>query len=175
MTKPIPRRDRRPVSPPVGLRRWLISGERNHWYYLDRRDPVEAVWAEHCDDVVLHHIKRHPGTRPKLWWRYSAPEPRRRVGGIGTPLHECGGAWAELYEYGVPADWRTPRQNGYLTHGVPISAEFPPMFESEPHFLRRHGLLLPEERRRLRQHHFEPVVLRHRGDRFQLVRHDRAR
>jgi hypothetical protein len=176
MTRPIPPRKLRPQLP-MAAYRWLLAGQRSAWFFLTLTtdpDAQLAFWRAHEDEVVQHHIKRHPGTRPRLWWRYSAPQPRRRVGGLGTPLHECSNTVLHL-EYGVPADWRVRGRNDYLGEGVPLSSEHPPLYESEARYLRRLGLLLPEERRRLRPRDFEPCVVVHRGeDRFALIRHDRV-
>jgi hypothetical protein len=95
---------------------------------------------------VAHHVKRWPGTRPARWWEYSAPEPRRRLGGTGTPLHECS-AYIAPFEYGIPSAWRT--HGDYFTSGTPIDPADPPRFESEAKYLLRLGLLLPGERERL--------------------------
>src|SRR5438128_2263159 len=40
------------------------------------------------EQVVAAHIEDFPGTRPGHWWEFTAPGPRRRCGGIGTPAHE---------------------------------------------------------------------------------------
>jgi hypothetical protein len=173
MTRPIPPRRVRPQLP-LAAYRWLLQGQRSAWYYLElTTDPAtqRLFWEQHRDAVVLHHTERRPGTRLKLWWRFDAPEPRRCVGGIGTPLHECGGAWAELYEYGVPMDWKTSEHN--LRAGTPLSADDPPRFESEASFLRRHGLLLRAERARLSRRSYEPCVLLHRAGYYQLMSQDR--
>jgi hypothetical protein len=172
MTRPIPPRRLRPQLP-LAAYRWLLEGQRSAWYYLDlTTDPAtqRLFWEQHRDAVVPHHVRRHPGSRPKMWWRFTAPEPRRRVGGIGTPLFECGGAWAALYEYGVPMDWKTDEHNPRA--GTPLSADDPPLFESEAAYLRRHGLLLREERPRLSRRSYEPCVLLHRDGHYQLMSHD---
>jgi hypothetical protein len=175
MTRPIPPRRLRPQLP-MAAYRWLLAGQRSTWYFLELgSDPDQhrLFWEQHRDAVVAHHSKRHPGTRPKLWWQFDAPEPRRRVGGVGTPLHECGGAWAELYEYGVPKQWKTACHHPPLV-GVPISAEHPPLFESEAAYLRRHGLLLAGERQRLSRRSFEPHVLVRRDGNYILMPHYRV-
>ena len=37
---------------------------------------AQRRWAEVEDVVLAYWIANHPGTRPKTWWRFSAPEPR---------------------------------------------------------------------------------------------------
>jgi hypothetical protein len=83
--------------------RWLLGGCGGAWYYLQKRD-LREVWAEHREAIVQHHVKRRPGSRPLRWWEYDAPEKRRRLGGIGTPLHECS-AYIAPFEYGIPSAW----------------------------------------------------------------------
>jgi hypothetical protein len=120
--------------------------------YFYNRD-LREVWAGHEQAVVAHHVKRRPGTRPRLWWQYSAPEPRRRLGGIGSALHECS-AYIAPFEYGIPSAWRL--HGDYFTSGTPISVSDPPRFESEAKYLLRLGLLLPGERARLKPRDFWP-------------------
>jgi len=172
MTRPsIPSRRLRPQLP-IAAYRWLLAGQRTAWFYLELHDPAtqQLFWQQYCDVIVAHHIKRHPGTRPLLWWRFSSPGPRRRVGGIGTPLHECS-SYARNLEYGVPTDWRTA--GDYLRAGTPISDTEPPLFESEAAYLRRHDLFRRGERSRLSRRSYEPCVLLHRAGRYQLLSHDR--
>jgi hypothetical protein len=139
----------------IAARRWLIAEDfRSAWFYLTFRGSEEArrkFWREYSDMVVRWHARHWPGTRPRLWWRYDSPQPRRRVGGIGTPLHECT-AYALLLHDGIPADWRRPGDG--FSRGVPIDRRDPPRFESQASYLRRHGLLLPGERERLRPRDF---------------------
>jgi hypothetical protein len=82
----------RQILLPFGALRWLITDERSTWYYLtfqgSEHDP-RAFWNRHRDAVVKHCAKRQLGHRPPLWWRFTAPEMRKRLGGIGTPLFEC--------------------------------------------------------------------------------------
>ena len=71
-----------------------------------------------------------PGTRPWVWWRFDAPEPRwRKVKATGELLPETG-----LVE--VPGVYW--------------------LLESEAHYLRRLDLLRPGERQHLSDADFEP-------------------
>jgi hypothetical protein len=152
----------------TGLMRWLLTGENNTWWYLDRRAPPEEVWAEHRDAVVAHYAKRHPGQRPQTWWRYSAPEKcRHRLGGVGTPLSECTNSYP-TFMYGIPEFWR--RRGDFFERGTPLSEVDPPMFESEPTYLKRLGLLLRGESRRIARAAWAPVVVRICEDRVELHR-----
>jgi hypothetical protein len=111
--------------------------------------------------IVEEWIADHPGTRPTCWWKFEAPGPRVRCGGIGTPSHErlANVLWLHL---GVPRDWIN---DGILATYVRLGSDLgvpaidpcnPPVFESQATFLDRHGLLLPGERRRLSAADFKP-------------------
>jgi hypothetical protein len=81
---------------------------------FNRGGIAKQLWQLHGEVVVAEHVKTEPGTRPKLWWDFSAPrwldsdrdlpEPRERLGGIGTPAHEVLN-WAPRFLLGIPLDW----------------------------------------------------------------------
>ena len=116
------------------------------------------LWAQYGDETTRDWIRKHPGTRPSLWWRFAAPrltdqrhgrhhwpliEARLHVGG-GRTLTDgfsCG-------RYGVPEfhyQVRPPRK--------------PTMIESQAAYLDRHGLLAADEHRRIPATAFDPVPL----------------
>jgi hypothetical protein len=111
--------------------------------YFSTIEQRAEIWRQLGADVVAKHAVDRPGTRPTKWWEYSAPEPRRRVGGVGTarPL-----AWLPL-DRGLPVHW---------TEKDPHD---PPSFEAEAAYLKRLGLLLPGEARRLTAEDFEPEAV----------------
>lgn len=41
---------------------------------------LEELWRVHHREVLAQWIKKNPGTRPALWWRYSTPT------GAGRPI-----------------------------------------------------------------------------------------
>ena len=117
------------------------------------------------------------GTYPGVWFDGQLPEPRRRQGGTGTPAFEVL-AYKPRYSFGLPVDWITPFQEKYYSgtavnirgepigslvptdfKGVAIDATDPPRFESQATYLRRLGLFLPGEERRLRKADFEEEVV----------------
>jgi len=161
----------RQILLPFGALRWLITDERSTWYYLtfqgSEHDP-RAFWNRHRDAVVKHCAKRQPGHRPPLWWRFTAPEMRKRLGGIGTPLFECS-AYSPTHCYGVPEFWRIPN-NDYVVRGTHISEVDPPCYESSAAYLQRLGLLLPGEKRRISRHDFLPNYIRNRDERIVICR-----
>jgi hypothetical protein len=152
-----PFRPQREKRANFGLLRWLLTGKFNTWYFMVREREPEDIWAEHRDAAVQHHIRREPGSRPLLWWRYSAPEPRQRLGGTGTPS-------SPEFIYGVPRYWRFA--GDHLSGGVVLSESDPPTYEAEASYLRRLGLLLPGELRRIPRDDFNPVVIRRRDRRI---------
>jgi hypothetical protein len=152
---------------------------------------LAALWAAHSDRIIAEHVTDQPGSRPSRWWQYSAPriplgtfpglyfdgklpEPRRRLGGIGTPASDVL-AYVPAFSYGLPAIWITPWQVRFYSgtavdirgnpigslvptdfKGVAFDANDPPRFESQATYLRRLGLFLPGEERRLRKADYEP-------------------
>jgi hypothetical protein len=142
------------------LRRLDYDDEPSRWGPGPRE-----LWAAHRDMVLPLWVREHPGTRPRLWWLCDAPELRRRLGGTGMPIYEVFG-YTPCFDHGVPDHWLQQSDvDCYRNHMKPpiyITApaydpDDPPVFESEAAYLDRHGLLLPGERRRLRDENFEPV------------------
>ena len=152
------------------------------FYFWDERD-IRAAWNEVKDSILADWTDTYPGTRPLHWWKFEAPEPRRRVGGTGTPAHEV---FANLpcYAFGIPVSWVSQWQADYYNGrrrdvngkrigteyreghfaGVAIDPEDPPLYESEAEYLRRHGLLLPGERKRLSPDDFESEYIAAEAD-----------
>jgi hypothetical protein len=87
-------------------------------------------------------------TYPGCFWDGKLAEPRKRLGGVGTPSHEAYDI-VPLYSLGIPNLW------------VEIDPENPPIFESQAAYLERHGLFLPGERKRLTRRDFEPETGMH--------------
>lgn len=104
--------------------------------------PLQELWGEWGDAVMARWIAACPGSRPSAWWRWSARGPRLRLGGVGCPA-----ASEARLDLGVPADW------------LDIDPSDPPRFESQSTFLKRLGLLTPDEARRLTPAAFEPEIV----------------
>lgn len=169
---------------------WFDCFQRTHDDGAGLRDDWEAV----RDAVLAAWIAESPGTRPWAWWRFDSPaateiperirdtcwarqyrDPRRRLGGIGTPAYEALNI-APCFAFGLPTSWVTADDvalyNGQAldVRGVRIDmgcepGDFPfdaidptdpPRFESEAAYLERHGLLTSAERRRLPATTFDP-------------------
>lgn len=148
---------------------------------LPRKEALATAWALHGGAVTEKWAREAPGTRPTFWWSYSAPrqplgrysgcyydgqlcEPRLRVGGKGLPAHECLG-YVPVYEYGLPTRWISDSTIAcYERMGTPLRVPRfdparPPIFESQPAYLRRFGLLLRGEASRLSARDYRAVAL----------------
>ena len=156
-------------------------------------DQVFKDWEKHKTQILDDFIEKNPGRRPFCWWKFSAPrwsrpywadlfpgefpEPRQRVGGIGTEIYEVLNIKPRFY-FGIPIDfvdqWTADFYNGRLEHlkkdtflkydykeghfaGIGLDVNDPPQYEAEATYLKRHSLLLKSEEKRLRKADFEPV------------------
>lgn len=158
---------------------WLAHGiDDDSLVVFIAQDRVRELWAEHGTKATAEFVKANPGRRPPAWWQCSAPEPRRRLGGRGTPCHTALNYTAHL-EFGVPVSWLQPGDwlhyngqvrdhdgalidTGYVLGDLPcqpIDRNDLPLYESQPAYLRRLGLLLPGELARLCADDFRPERL----------------
>ena len=108
---------RRPRS--TIILRWLLSGG-NEGHLLLRSSlrghrPLEQVWREHADEVIAHHIRRNPGTRPPLWWKYDAPEPRQRLGESSV---ESEAAYLRRHKLFLPGERKRLRARDFIPEAV---------------------------------------------------------
>ena len=131
----------------------------NYFRFAFPRDPV-GDWDRHRDVVLVAWIRKHPGTRPQAWWEFDAPEPRRRLGGKGTPCHGVL-AHAARYASGIPEDWIA--DFWIVDQGVKaerFDADDAPVFESQAAYLRRLRLLHEREGTRLSLKDYQAEPLR---------------
>ena len=181
-----------------------VTGHVLEWVARGPRDPFapgghfHRLWGDLRDELLKAWRLEHPGTRPVAWWAIDAPrwrradqppavqrlawlacaEPRRRLGGTGTPCYEVMG-YTPWFDRGLPTSWVKAFDEAYRNgrardvDGRPIGTEFhegqfpgrppdpadPPTFESEAAYLARHHLLTPAERRRLTPAAFAPVAI----------------
>lgn len=162
---------------------------------------LEKSWQRARDTLLPEWIAERRGTRPWGWWRFDAPrwqradlpercralgdvflvklaEPRRRLGGIGTPIYEVLN-YVPSFDRGLPDRFVDPSDcdfyNGRATdiHGNRVGTEYheghftglapdrsdPPRFENETAYLARHGLLTPAERNMLPGSAYEPETI----------------
>jgi hypothetical protein len=164
---------------------------------------LRALWDENKAAILEAWIRTNSGSRPALWWDFDAPrifpesiallgrgstvvtlhrndycEPRKRLGGVGTPDFQELNNWPS-FNYGIPSRWVSAWQESYYNgraldiHGNRIGTEYeeghfagkairpndPPRFESQASYLKRHGLFAPGEERRLHKDAFEPETI----------------
>jgi hypothetical protein len=120
--------------------------------------------------VLGDWISDRPGTRPRGWWAFDAPEQRRRLGGVGEPICEFAG-WFDFGPSGLPEGAEWPADAAlvhYYGRGRVIDPLDPPLYEAQATFLKRHGLLTAAEERRLCAADFAPEALRARPPRRQI-------
>jgi hypothetical protein len=162
---------------------------------FDAHGTNAALWAVHREMIIDEHVSENPGTRPRLWWEFDAPrspigtypgcyfdgtlpEPRKRLGGTGTPDFEVLN-FVPRFSFGLPLSWIDPTGVDYYSgtmvnvltgqlvnpnppstfKGIAINSDDPPLYESEASYLDRCGLFLPGERKRLKAADFEPETL----------------
>jgi hypothetical protein len=154
-----------PVSKDDHEANWeVFMLECGHMNACGGEDKLRDLWKGVREDVLARWAVDHPGTRPQLWWELEAPrqalgtwpgcffdgklqEPRKRVGGTGKAPWDAGLNVVPWFHCGLPAYWDS------------FDADDPPVHESAAAYLRRHGLLEPSEKRRLKPSAFRPEVL----------------
>ena len=98
------------------------------------------------------------------------------LGGVGTPAADVL-AYKPIFRFGLPAVWISPSQVKYYSgvavdirgnpiggklaifKGVSIDPGNPPQFESQAAYLKRHGLFLAGEERRLKKADWEAETI----------------
>jgi hypothetical protein len=149
------------ASPPNKIKRrdrplGILSPAMRDWFMGDRDMPGEAtimtdaairsLWLQHAEALTAEYAADWPGTRPQIWWSYSAPAPRRKTGGSGQDAHKAM-AYAPTYFYGA-------------CFQVNVDPKRPPTFQSESAYLRERDLLLPDELEQLVPEDFTDEIIR---------------
>lgn len=193
-----------PVRRRTDKRRAEVTDEHEAWLNGDDKasgfvqyapeGELAELWAAHSARIVAEHVVIYPGTRPARWWQYEAPrlplgtfpgcyydgklpEPRRRLGGTGTPASDVL-AYKPIYSFGLPVIFITQCQVRYYSglavdiHGAPIGDRYPsnfkgvaidandpPTFESQAAYLKWRGLFLAGEERRLKKADFDAETI----------------
>ena len=129
----------------MGLKMYVLKGDQK---------ARKALWDTHKDEILAEWIRQRPGSRPSMWWEFSAPriaqesmnalgrgktvvqlhpenfcEPRLRLGGIGTPDFQELNYWP-IFVCAIPAGWVSAWQTSYYNgkardiHGNPIGTEY---------------------------------------------------
>jgi hypothetical protein len=180
------------------LRTGDYSGSDEKFFFSCDDAAVRQAWKALRDDLLRGWIEEHPGTRPWGWWTFDAPrwtrkfdayydgtlpEPRLRVGGIGTPAFEALNV-VPAFTRGIPDSWvsafdvsfyngrsvdihgqriGTKYTEGRFPHDA-IDPEDPPVFESEASYLKRFGLFLRGEKKRVPADAYQPEVVTEEDD-----------
>lgn len=151
--RPTPRVEK-PVCP-GWARRLFLEDERpardspDHAPYAEMflAKAERVLWEQHRDALLMEWVGDHPGTRPPGWWRLDAPELRRVPPGQGVVTDES----AYYYTEGIPGVF--PEARGQLVFVGKVKVE------SEAAYLRRLGLFLKGEARRVRAAAYRPKVV----------------
>ena len=144
------------------LRTRLLTGDSTNSLevFLLGDDELRKAWEENREELLADHVRKSPGTRPWSWWKFDAPEPRRRTGGKGEVL----GGHPSTLQYGLPHEhdfltaWLAEIFNSLHPEDVREYEVYdkndPPRYESQASFLERLDLLLPGEEARLTETDF---------------------
>jgi len=126
----------------------------------------EVLWREHGAWAVAEYARLHPGRRPRNWWQFESPEPRARLGGIGSALHACSPRtpYEKIrgnYRLGIPLIFVWPDLAKAFSSGriVGVDPNDPPTFEGQGTYLQRLGLFFPGEEQCVPPDAFEPEVI----------------
>ncbi len=145
---------------------FLLTGERNIGLGGDPsslfvKSEIRSAWANHKDALLRDWIHEHPGSRPWFWWEREAPRQpvssehkgffwngklpnlRRKTKGSGIE------SW-RILNY-------APECNFGVPHLIELKRKFPPFFEAEASYLKRHKLLSAAEIKKLTKNDFAPV------------------
>lgn len=112
-------------------------------------DILAPCWEELRDELLNEWIMERPGTRPWGWWRYDAPERRRRIGTLRLKpgktgikdFHHIDDDAYEVIQDGKPHPFDNPARNRYLAD---VAREYPEgaTRHKEPYFGMPNGWLM---------------------------------
>ena len=108
------------------------------------------AWLELKDTLLPKWIRQHPRSRPYAWWRYDAPERRKRIDGKPHPFGNPEQNAAVNRIAALPDAQPQYREWSYrLCYGKPIRLIVPDdhaaKYETQVDFLSRLELLNPDE------------------------------
>ena len=148
----------------VVTKRRVTPGERNYLFTGDSAGDPEVfldlecnggdreLWKSAREELLRDFIREFPGRRPWAWWKFDSPGPRLRLGGRGEArfphnLH-FGIPLPYYYEKWLVDIFRHRNPGGVREYDI-FDPSDPPVYESQESYLRRNGLLLPDEEKRL--------------------------
>jgi hypothetical protein len=135
-----------------------VRGDAEIYFFKTDPEKLASAWSEVGVDLVAEHVKKFPGSRPWGWWKFDAPETRQRLGGRGT-LRDPD---RPVLDFGMPSrgyNWIIPADVRVGIKAIPVDFSNPPVFESQATFLRRNGLLVSGEERRIPTAAWEPEAV----------------
>ena len=122
-------------------------------------DAMHAAWLDLRDKLLRQWIAEQPGTRPYAWWRFDAPEPRRRIDGKPHPF-ENPERRARVKRWKQEGFTWTAHRAYLLYFGIPTSLivrdDFEAEYETVREYLKRRSWLSDSEREEL-EHECNPL------------------
>lgn len=100
-------------------------------------DAARAAWVELRSSILPEYVTEKPCHRPAAWWWFESPELRRRIDG---GRHPCEDPTRDVGDHRGKPRW-------YSTED-----DFRAVYESEPAYLSRLGLLTSGEEAYLKTH-----------------------
>jgi hypothetical protein len=134
-------RTRKPRSAMTALElRGMVTG--CFWFDEAAESRKPELWHDHREEIEREWFSLQGlFSRCWAWWKFEAPEPRRRIGGEGiaaTDTPDCP-ACAKKLSFGRPTVW-----------DADYADETETWFETQRDYLIRLDLLTPEEKRILK-------------------------
>jgi hypothetical protein len=131
---------RKPLQGAIGPERAAVLLTGVDMFQLYRSpEKMKRDWIKHRSNLMKQaHEKLGPGRRCWAWWKFEAPEPRKRIGGRGIAAIETPKCpqWARELSFGRPVVWDADYADATET-----------WFESQRDYLIRLKLLTPEEKK----------------------------
>lgn len=111
----------------------------------------KSDWIEHRETVLDIWIADNPGTRPLYWWKYEAPEARRKQlkGTEKIVCHASDHDSNYRYNKGISELW---------WYGDNLPENKIPVFESQAAYLKRHKLFMDGEEGLLTDDNYHPEI-----------------
>ena len=110
----------------------------------------ESDWLKHRETVLDIWIANNAGTRPLYWWKFEAPEARRKQlkGTKEIVYHALDHNSNYRYNKGISELWWYGENVKHI-----------PVFESQAAYLKRHKLFMDGEEERLNENHYKAESL----------------
>jgi hypothetical protein len=132
---------------------WVMFGPEFPFRSEEHR---RRTW-EICREGILEEYR--PGLRPRAWWQYEAPEPRRLFSGTSVSVDPDSG---EMFEF-TPSLSTVPDRRFWSWYGRPqlLGSQDQPIWETQLAYLERLNLARPGERQAALEGAIEEWISRH--------------